>query len=178
MLLSFSGALGLWGWKLSYFSLCVCRHLLFSWWVCDDPLGLWELSTSGSASLPTFRVWPSACERRNTGLVGSSCVSENQGKKIIQYNANVFSPRGHSIGSNMNSAKHQTSHKYDILEIINNNNNNKNSHSKRACQDWNMLIEIFFFKASVIACTRPHLSTITTHHPHPQQTHSPTKFFK
>ena len=42
---------------------------------------------------------------------------------------------GSSVGSNMNTMKHQTSHKYDVLEIT----KNKTKTSRRLRQDWNMV---------------------------------------
>ena len=53
-------------------------------------------------------------------------------------NTTLLTPWRNSFGRNMNTAKHQISHKCDILEVIK-TTKNKSTHSKRACQDWNML---------------------------------------
>ena len=38
----------------------------------------------------------------------------------IQYNTTLLSPCGNSFGSNKSPAKYQTSHKYNVLEVIEN----------------------------------------------------------
>ena len=83
----------------------------------------------------------------------------------------------------MNTAKHQTSHKCDILEITKHHHQQQQQspiHSRRARQDWNMLKKKNLKEeeeASVIACTRPHTPMIPTtihthHHPHPHFQHN------
>ena len=56
--------------------------------------------------------------------------------RFQKYSAIV--PAGNSFSSNRNTAKHQTSHKYDILEIINKLTNKQKPHTKK--QHVNLLV--------------------------------------
>ena len=98
---------------------------------------------------------------------------------------NFIVPVRKFFSSNMNTAKHQTWHKYGILQITKKEKNPKKNTSRLKYvppKKKKKKEKKRKKKALDVACTRTHISIIVTpiqthHHPYPQETQPPTRWF-
>ena len=99
--LSFRGPLGGWGYRLSFFCLCVHGYMLFFWWVWGDPLGVW-----GSSKLYHFtssQEYPKFTSSTRLQYKDQSTLGRNHVRDILSLICRIIqvapSDKGVGVGS-------------------------------------------------------------------------------